>query len=275
MPYISTHEKKLIKFWPILVIHYVISRFVFIARGVQLDNGVDPVPIDHLLSQKEKEKKEYHLRTIYFTKDTLLPFCAMYKQKVILSQYLQNWTHVLHDMWANFVLKNGNLITAHVRPVGSWCGFNVARLLPFLWRSVDGQAGVWMISMWLAFYHFRAGLLGGQAGWLPLPGCINCPSSLPPSLIHFLFCSHDHRISLLLSEWIYSSLLRSELKYPISISLASYLAAVSILHGVCPLFVGLYMFSSLPLSLFFTCSFYMFWWECKRTVTTLPSFPAE
>ena len=42
MPCISTHEKTLIKFWPILMFLYVKSRFVFVAHGVQLDNGVDP-----------------------------------------------------------------------------------------------------------------------------------------------------------------------------------------------------------------------------------------
>ena len=41
---LTMYEKKLIKFWPILVMLYVKSRFFFcIARGVQLDNGVHPL----------------------------------------------------------------------------------------------------------------------------------------------------------------------------------------------------------------------------------------
>ena len=39
---ISTREKKMKNIWPILVVLYVKSRFVIIARGAQLDNGVDP-----------------------------------------------------------------------------------------------------------------------------------------------------------------------------------------------------------------------------------------
>ena len=35
--------------WPILVILYVKSRFVIIARGVQLDNGVDPPCIQNII----------------------------------------------------------------------------------------------------------------------------------------------------------------------------------------------------------------------------------
>ena len=52
---ISTHEKVLIKFWSILVMLYVKSRFFFyIALGVQLDNRVHPLGMklnkDHVCS---------------------------------------------------------------------------------------------------------------------------------------------------------------------------------------------------------------------------------
>ena len=43
--------KKMKKIWPILVILYVKSRFVILARGVQLDNGVDPPCGRHILLQ--------------------------------------------------------------------------------------------------------------------------------------------------------------------------------------------------------------------------------
>ena len=40
--YIYSWKKKLIKFWPILVMLYVKSRFFFITHGVQHDNRVNP-----------------------------------------------------------------------------------------------------------------------------------------------------------------------------------------------------------------------------------------
>ena len=44
--------KKMKNIWPILVILYVKSRFVIIARGVQLDNGVDPPCTYYIISTK-------------------------------------------------------------------------------------------------------------------------------------------------------------------------------------------------------------------------------
>ena len=57
----STHEKKLIKSWPILVILYVKSRHFFIAHGVQLDNRVKPLwHNSKCTSQCEDRNTSYH-----------------------------------------------------------------------------------------------------------------------------------------------------------------------------------------------------------------------
>ena len=50
---ISTHEKKIIIFWTILVMQLRKHRFFLFAHGVQLDNGVHPgggVPDPYLVS---------------------------------------------------------------------------------------------------------------------------------------------------------------------------------------------------------------------------------
>jgi hypothetical protein len=75
--------KELIKFWPILVILYVKSIFSFIARDVQLDNGVDP--LGRLVEWRCDLAQAYKPHDLFLVvQDNLIALLFLVEQKLCL-----------------------------------------------------------------------------------------------------------------------------------------------------------------------------------------------